>query len=96
MPNYLDSFLSVDPFSNSRNKSLSVMAYDPFNVPLWFAGVLFRIFVSVFTKDICNKTHTQVPSQITWELVKSTVWGWGLHPRPMDSETPEWVPVTVF
>ena len=57
----IDSFLSVGPFSNSRNKSHLVIEYNPFNILLWFAHNLLRILMSIFIKDICNFLVVSLP-----------------------------------
>ena len=59
---YHIDFLSIDAFSNSRNKSHLVMVYKPFfNVLLWFAHILFKISMSIFTMDICNFFVVSLP-----------------------------------
>ena len=58
---HIDQFLSVDSFSNSRNKSHLVIVYNTFNVLLWFAHILFRISMSIFVKDICNFLVVSLP-----------------------------------
>ena len=58
---HIDSFMSVDPFSNSRNKSHLVIEYNPFNILLWFAHILLRILMSIFIKDICNFLVMSLP-----------------------------------
>ena len=58
---HTDSFMSVDPFSNSRNKSHLVIEYNPFNILLPFAHILLRILTSIFIKDICNFLIMSLP-----------------------------------
>ena len=58
---HIDQFLSVDSFSNSRNKSHLVIVYKPFNVLLWFTCILSKICMSIFLKDICNFLVVSLP-----------------------------------
>ena len=58
---HIDQFLSVDSFSNSRNKSHLVIVYKPFNVLLRFVHILFKISMSVFIKHICHFLVVSLP-----------------------------------
>lgn len=37
------------------------MVYKPFSILLWFAHILFKISMSIFTKDICNFFVVSLP-----------------------------------